>query len=283
MDMKKLLSKIDSLNQPAAKTPRRARINEGKQLSECGDGAPAITMTAGTGSELASMFKDIIGTGTGASSSPAPAISSPPAPASVDVERKSPPSMQDFISIVDDSDMDSDYSDDVDADFDDTDMDSDSDDMEYDSDVSDTDESDLEDIESGDIDEEYANAPHERMGMDGVRKFGDVNNNVQNSLVGRSVNATYESLKAEYSRFISEACGIKSKSKATTESGKKKPSAGMTKGEKSKVVKKAVAGKDIGKPGKNFEKVEKAAKKGGAKDPKAVAAAAMWKNEAKKK
>lgn len=62
---------------------------------------------------------------------------------------------------------------------------------------------------------------------------------------------------------------------------KKKPSAGMTKKEKSAVVKKAKAGGDIGKKGKGFEKVEKAAKKGGAKDPKAVAAAAMWKGQAK--
>jgi hypothetical protein len=61
-----------------------------------------------------------------------------------------------------------------------------------------------------------------------------------------------------------------------------KPSAGMSKSEKSAVVKKAKAGGDIGKPGKGFEKVEKAAKKSGAKDPKAVAAAAMWKQQAKK-
>lgn len=61
-----------------------------------------------------------------------------------------------------------------------------------------------------------------------------------------------------------------------------KPSAGMTKKEKSAVVKKAKAGKDIGKAGKGFAKVEKAAAKGGAKDPKAVAAAAMWKAQAKK-
>lgn len=60
-----------------------------------------------------------------------------------------------------------------------------------------------------------------------------------------------------------------------------KPSAGMSKGEKSAVVKKAKAGGDIGKPGKGFAKVEKAAKAGGAKDPKAVAAAAMWKAQAK--
>ena len=59
------------------------------------------------------------------------------------------------------------------------------------------------------------------------------------------------------------------------------PSAGLTKAQKSATVKDAKAGKDIGKPGKGFAKVEKAAAKGGAKDPKAVAAAAMWKNKVK--
>lgn len=63
----------------------------------------------------------------------------------------------------------------------------------------------------------------------------------------------------------------------------KKPSAGMTKKEKSAVVKKAKAGKDIGKKGKGFAAVEKKAKESGAKDPKAVAAAAMWKGQAAKK
>jgi hypothetical protein len=58
-----------------------------------------------------------------------------------------------------------------------------------------------------------------------------------------------------------------------------KPSAGMSKGEKSSVAKKAQAGKDIGKPGKSFDKVAKAAG-GGAKGTK-IAAAAMWKNQAK--
>lgn len=59
-----------------------------------------------------------------------------------------------------------------------------------------------------------------------------------------------------------------------------KPSAGLSKEKKSAVVKKAVAGKDIGKPGKGFEKVaDKAAKKYGSKEKGAkVAAAAMWKN-----
>ena len=60
----------------------------------------------------------------------------------------------------------------------------------------------------------------------------------------------------------------------------KKPSTGLTKKEKSDVVKKAKSGKDIGKKGKGFEKIEKAAeKKYGSKEAgEKVAAAAMWKN-----
>ncbi len=65
----------------------------------------------------------------------------------------------------------------------------------------------------------------------------------------------------------------------------KKPSAGLTKDEKSAVVKDAKAGKDIGKSGKGFEKVaDKAAKEYGSKEKgEKVAAAAMWKSQAKKK
>jgi len=61
------------------------------------------------------------------------------------------------------------------------------------------------------------------------------------------------------------------------------PSAGMTAKEKSALAKKAHAGKDIGKKGAGFEKVEKAAeKKYGSKEAgQKVAAAAMWKNAAK--
>ena len=58
----------------------------------------------------------------------------------------------------------------------------------------------------------------------------------------------------------------------------KKPSAGLSKKKKSEVAKKASKGKDIGKKGKNFDKVAAKAKESGAKDPEAVAAAAMWKN-----
>ena len=59
-----------------------------------------------------------------------------------------------------------------------------------------------------------------------------------------------------------------------------KPSAGMTAKEKSATVKKAKAGGDIGKPGKDFDKTAKAA--GGGEKGKKIAAAAMWKGEAKK-
>jgi hypothetical protein len=59
-----------------------------------------------------------------------------------------------------------------------------------------------------------------------------------------------------------------------------KPSAGLSDKEKSNVAKKARKGKDIGKKGKNFDKVaDKAAKKYGSKEAgEKVAAAAMWKN-----
>jgi hypothetical protein len=68
------------------------------------------------------------------------------------------------------------------------------------------------------------------------------------------------------------------------EEAKKKPSAGMSEKEKSAVAKKAKAGKDIGKKGKGFEKVaSKAAKEYGSKEKgEKVAAAQMWKTQAKK-
>lgn len=55
-----------------------------------------------------------------------------------------------------------------------------------------------------------------------------------------------------------------------------KPSAGLSAAKKSAVVKDAKAGKDIGKPGKSFDKVAKAA--GGGEKGEKIAAAAMWKN-----
>lgn len=67
---------------------------------------------------------------------------------------------------------------------------------------------------------------------------------------------------------------------AILEAKKEKPSAGLTKKQKSDFAKKAAAGKDIGKKGKGFEKIAaKAAKQYGSKEKgEKVAAAAMWKN-----
>jgi len=55
-----------------------------------------------------------------------------------------------------------------------------------------------------------------------------------------------------------------------------KPSAGLSKKKKSAVARKARAGGDIGKKGKGFAKVAKAA--GGGEKGQKIAAAAMWKN-----
>ncbi len=61
---------------------------------------------------------------------------------------------------------------------------------------------------------------------------------------------------------------------------KKKPSSGLSKKKRSVVVKSAKAGKDLGKPGKNFAKVAAAA--GGGEKGKRVAASVMWKNQKRK-
>jgi hypothetical protein len=61
-----------------------------------------------------------------------------------------------------------------------------------------------------------------------------------------------------------------------TRKAKVKPSKGLSKKKKSAIVKKARAGKDIGKKGKNFSKV--ARKAGGGEKGKRIAAAAMWRS-----
>ena len=56
----------------------------------------------------------------------------------------------------------------------------------------------------------------------------------------------------------------------------KKPSSGLSKKTRSNTVKRAVAGKDIGKKGKTFAKI--AEKAGGGEKGRKIAAAVMWKN-----
>lgn len=74
-----------------------------------------------------------------------------------------------------------------------------------------------------------------------------------------------------------DLAALRAKNKKVDET--KKPSAGLTKAQKSATVKSAKKGEDIGKPGKNFDKVAKAA--GGGEKGERIAAAAMWKNKAK--
>lgn len=66
---------------------------------------------------------------------------------------------------------------------------------------------------------------------------------------------------------------------------KKKPSAGLSKEERSGIVKKAKKGKDIGKKGKGFKAIEQAAMEqyGDKEIAKRVAGAALWRGIAKKK
>jgi len=117
---------------------------------------------------------------------------------------------------------------------------------------------------------EYLNSPKEKSLPNPVSRLGDVNQGDhrerQKGLPQGNPQTTAESLLADYKKFVIEES--------------KKPSAGMTTKEKSSLAKKASAGKDIGKPGKNFEKVAK--KAGGGEKGKKIAAAAMWKNAAKK-
>jgi hypothetical protein len=61
---------------------------------------------------------------------------------------------------------------------------------------------------------------------------------------------------------------------------KKRPSAGLSAAKRSSVVKQARAGKDIGKKGKSFARIAKAA--GGGERGQRIAAAMMWRELAKK-
>ena len=113
------------------------------------------------------------------------------------------------------------------------------------------------------------------------------------SLIGDNDNlpgwvSAYITLAADYLHSVAEYMEGQSSEMQQPTPGyavyESKPSAGMTNKQKSAVAKKASAGKDIGKKGKGFEKVAKAAEKqyGSKEAGQKVAAAAMWKNQAKK-
>ena len=108
----------------------------------------------------------------------------------------------------------------------------------------------------------------------------NVGENVRNPESGPQLE--YEEL-SEQILYMQKMAGILTNEEYVAkleEAKKKKPSAGLTKKQKSTVSKKAHAGKDIGKKGKGFEKVAKAAEKqyGSKEAGERVAAAAMWKN-----
>jgi hypothetical protein len=98
--------------------------------------------------------------------------------------------------------------------------------------------------------------------------------------IGKEISHLIHDKDYEHDRAVAAAINIaKDKGyKIPEPTNEEAPSAGLSKKEKSNIVKKAKAGKDIGKPGKGFDAVVANAKKSGVKDPEAVAAAAMWKS-----
>lgn len=112
-------------------------------------------------------------------------------------------------------------------------------------------------------------------GMENGQKFD--NRKTNESLKGKQKNLDVDSDGDIEADDLADLRAGKKKKESKVEEGK--PSAGMSKKEKSATVKAAKAGKDIGKPGKNFDKVAKAA--GGGEKGERIAAAAMWKNKAK--
>jgi hypothetical protein len=106
-----------------------------------------------------------------------------------------------------------------------------------------------------------------------ITKAADYLNSVHDYLVYEKKYGTEEPVGEEYMEALE-------RNLAYTLIEAKKPSAGLSKKQKSNVAKKARAGKDIGKKGKGFKDVAaKAAKKYGSKEKgEKVAAAAMWKN-----
>ena len=111
-----------------------------------------------------------------------------------------------------------------------------------------------------------------------VDKDGDKDEPFKNAVKSKKSRKDYDSDEDYYHDYPEAMPDSYAKPHERVAEGK--PSAGLTKKEKSAVVKKAKAGKDIGKKGKGFADVAaKAAKTYGSKEKgEKVAAAAMWKN-----
>ena len=263
IDVLKRLAELDSKNPTIVK--------ENQQVEECGimpemglggmqerPPMPAsINMTAGSGEELSDMLATIMqlagvkqhGAEEPMSAEPMVALTAEPEMGGGDAMR----SMMDKLNPMDDEGGDDVSSAHGDID---NDGDHDMDDHEAEKDEEETDEG------------QYDNSPADPTKPPPFKanQFAHQENQPGQGdrMDGNMPKATMEQqLMAAYKEFVSES----------------KPSAGMSKGEKSSLVKKAKKGGDIGKPGKSFDKVAKAA--GGGEKGKKIAAAAMWKNAAK--
>lgn len=266
IDVMKRLAELDRKN-PAI-------VKENQQVEECGimpemglggmerPSMPAsINMTAGSGDELSDMLATIMQlAGRKASDAEEPISAEPELALTAEPEMGSDPTsdMRSMIDKLNPMDGDDQGGDDVSAAHGDIDNDGDHDMDDHRA------EKDEEETDEG----QYDNSPADPRKPPPFKanQFAHQENQPGQGdrMDGNMPKATMEQqLLADYRNFVSES----------------KPSAGMSAKEKSSVVKKAKAGKDIGKPGKSFEKVAKSA--GGGEKGKKIAAAAMWKNAAK--
>lgn len=282
IDLMKRLAELDSKNPNVVK---ESKVDECGMMPEMGMGMerpsmPAsINVTAGSGEELGNVLKDIMSlAGVKPAGAEEPLSAEPTLAIGVEPERDMDPnssmrSVMDLMNPDADDEMDQMGGDDhVDQAMGDVDNDGDHDMGDHDLEKDDEEDSGEDDEEADEG--QYDNSPANpiKPPMFNANKYAHQENQPGQGdrMDGTSpkayadMNEATADLFAQYKHFVSES----------------KPSAGMTKGEKSSVVKKAKAGKDIGKPGKNFDKV--AAKAGGGEKGKKIAAAAMWKNAAKK-
>ena len=261
IDVMKRLAELDKQNPTIVK--------ENQQVEECGmmpmpgmggmdrPSTPAsINMTAGSGEELSDMLATIMHlAGTKPQGAEEPMGAEPMVALTAEPEMGGNDDTMDMRSIIDKLNPMDGEQDDVSAAHGDIDNDGDHD-MDDHEEEEETDEG------------QYDNSPADPTKPPPFKanQFAHQENQPGQGdrMDGNMPKATMEQqLMAEYKNFVSES----------------KPSAGMSKGEKSSLVKKAKSGKDIGKPGKSFDKV--AAKAGGGEKGKKIAAAAMWKNAAK--
>ena len=274
----KRLAELDSKNPNVVK---ESKVDECGMMPEMGMGMerpsmPAsINVTAGSGEELGNVLKDIMSlAGVKQHGAEEPLSAEPTLAIGVEPEQDMDPnsSMRSVMDLMNPAD-DEEGGEEVDG-ITGLDQDHDGDHDMGDHDLETDDEEDDEEADEGQYDNSPANpikppmfnankyAHQENQPGQGDRMDGD------RPKAYADMNEATADLFAQYKNFVAEG----------------KPSAGMSAKEKSSVVKKAKAGKDIGKPGKGFEKVaSKAAKEYGSKEKgQKVAAAAMWKNAAKK-